>query len=69
MSTESMTELESVVDQLLERCVSLQEQNSRLINTHEQWMEERRRLFRKFENAENCIDQTIAKLKAVKASD
>ena len=67
MSDDSMAELEAVVEQLIERCQSLQQQNLRLINTHEQWMEERRRLFSKFENAENCIDQTLAKLKSAKA--
>ncbi len=67
MSNEALTELEAVVEQLIERCQSLQQQNLRLIKTHEQWMEERRRLFSKFESAENCIDQTIAKLKDAKA--
>lgn len=68
MSTEALSDLESVVEDLIQRCKSLQEQNSRLIKTHEQWMEERRRLFKKFERVENCIDQTIGKLKSMQAN-
>ena len=68
MTNEPMAELEAVVEQLIERCKNLQQQNLRLIKTHEQWMEERRRLFKKFESAENCIDQTIAKLKSLQPS-
>lgn len=68
MSTEALSDLESVVDELIQRCKRLQEQNSRLIKTHEQWMEERRRLFKKFESVENCIDQTIHKLQTMQAN-
>lgn len=67
MSTEAVMELESAVEELLRRCKSLQEQNLRLIKTHEQWMEERRRLFKKFEIVENCIDKTITKLQSAQA--
>lgn len=68
MSAEALSDLESVVEELIQRCKSLQEQNSRLIKTHEQWMEERRRLFKKFESVENCIDQTISKLQSMQAN-
>ncbi len=68
MTSEALSDLESVIEELIQRCKSLQEQNSRLIKTHEQWMEERRRLFKKFESVENCIDQTISKLQSMQAS-
>lgn len=68
MTTKSLTDLESVVEELIQRCKSLQEQNSRLIKTHERWMEERRRLIKKFESVENCIDQTINRLQSMQAN-
>ena len=69
MTNTSMDNLESIVEQLMERCRTLKEQNERLINTHEQWMEERRRLFQKIENADDCIEQTIVRLASIKGTE
>ena len=67
MPTVPIDELENQVDKLLLRCRNLQEQNDRLINTHEQWMEERRRLLLRFEKVESSVDNTIKRLQALKA--
>lgn len=68
MADDSIVQLEEVVHRLVDKCRILQEQNTRLIETHERWLEERRNMMQRLEKVENCIDSSISNLQSMQGS-
>lgn len=69
MANDSIVQLEEVVYRLVDKCRILQEQNTRLIQTHEKWLEERRNMMHRLEKVENCIDSSITRLQSVQGTE
>lgn len=65
MADDSIVQLEEVVHRLADKCRILQEQNARLIQTHERWLAERRNMMQRLEKVENCIDSSISHLQSI----
>lgn len=69
MADDSIGQLEEVVYRLVDKCRILQEQNTRLIQTHERWLEERRNMMQRLERVENCIDSSISQLQSMQGAE
>lgn len=69
MADDSIKQLETVVYRLVDKCRILQEQNTRLIHTHERWLEERRNMMQRLEKVENCIDSSILHLQSMQGAE
>lgn len=65
MSSQSLEELQTAVDELIQQYQELQKRNDRLTKTHERWMAERRNTLRRFEQVEKCIDSSLQHLESL----
>ena len=69
MADDSIVQIEEGVYRLVDKCRILQEQNTRLIQTHERWLEERRNMMQRLEKVEICIDSSISHLQSIQGTE
>lgn len=65
MTDSLLSQIESKVDRLVERCIALEKENSILKSAEAGWQQERTRLIEKNEMARSRVEAMIAHLKNI----